>query len=187
MKGVVLMGGCSTRMGIDKAFLDWKGKPLYTNAVKKLLPFCSEVYLSVNALQNEQFSFVDNVVIDSTESDGPIGGIISCHRFLKDTLLFLGCDIPLVSDADVKNLAEIHKNGQGCTVYFNSIRNCYEPMLSIWDPLILDSLDVYFINGGRSLQRFLNENNTHKIPLLNEENFKNINTESDWKSILNTN
>ena len=177
------MGGRSTRMGSDKAFLVWDGKPIYLHAAQKLTLFCDEVFLSVNYAQKESHTFDHKVITDLSEGNGPLAGILSCHKSLRDTLLILGCDMPFLSYEDIVLLSQSHKQEHGCTLYYNTNRNCYEPMLSIWDINMLDTLDTYFQNGGRSIQRFLIDHDVQKIMLPDERNFRNLNTVIDWQNI----
>ncbi len=181
MKGIVLMGGLSRRMGTDKAFLLWAGKPLYRHVADKMWTFCDEIYLSVNSTQKEKHSFDYPLITDFVSDEGPISAIISCHRTLRDVLLVMACDMPFVTQDEILSLIDAQNLGNNCSLYYNARRAQYEPMLSIWDPGMLDNLEAYFVNGGRSLQRFLSDNNIAKKMLREEKNFRNLNTKDDWE------
>ena len=45
LTGAVLLGGVSSRMGRDKAALEFRGKPMATRAAERLAAFCDEVLL----------------------------------------------------------------------------------------------------------------------------------------------
>ena len=48
----LIAGGRSTRFGSDKAFLDWKGKPLFAQQLRKLAALGPDrLWLSTNAEQ----------------------------------------------------------------------------------------------------------------------------------------
>ena len=53
--GVVISGGKSSRMGTDKSLLLWNNKPFYLHAAEILAPFCSEIYVSCNVSQSNNY------------------------------------------------------------------------------------------------------------------------------------
>lgn len=52
--GVLLAGGKSSRMGRDKAFLDYLGKPLIEKGLEELRSVFSEVIISTNSPERFQ-------------------------------------------------------------------------------------------------------------------------------------
>jgi molybdopterin-guanine dinucleotide biosynthesis protein A len=184
MTGIVLMGGKSKRMGSDKAFLSWHGQTLYSLAAEKLRKYCTSIYLSINDHQEPYHHFEYSCIKDAFENEGPMGGIITCHRILHDSLFILACDMPFVSDEEMVFLMDHHASKSGCTMFYNENRGHFEPLLSIWDVHSLEMLDVYFSSGGRSLQQFLIKNDIEKLPVSEVNPFRNINNEDDWTLAL---
>jgi len=183
--GVVLIGGKSSRMGKDKALLEINNQPLYKIAVKKLLPFCNQVYLSVNKNQNSENTYEYPTIIDQYESQGPIGALLSCMNEIDDSpLLVLGCDMPFLTDKEINLLLSNRNRNQICTTFYNAQSNIYEPMLSIWESHARHVLESYFKAGHLSLQKFLRQQDIHKINTPEESNFSNINYPEEWKTIM---
>lgn len=92
---VILAGGKSTRMGRDKANLEFQGQTF----IKKLaqeLDFFEEKMIARGP--NEGFEGMDWTIIpDLHEECGPIGGLHSALKNCKSEALFcLPCDIPLM-------------------------------------------------------------------------------------------
>jgi molybdenum cofactor guanylyltransferase len=183
MTGVVLIGGKSSRMGQDKAMLLLGDRPLYKIAAEKIAPFCDNIYLSANQDQTTRGPYEYPVIQDTFEAEGPVGGIVSSHRCIKDTLLIISCDLPLITDDEITALIHKHKEKKDCTMFYNVFSGYYEPMLSIWDVRILDMLEKYFLSGGRSLQYFLELHHVDKNEPSSLQNFTNINTVDDWIKI----
>lgn len=183
MTGVVLIGGKSSRMGQDKSMLFLGDLPLYKIAAEKIAPFCDKIYLSANPHQKSHFTFEYPTIQDLFDGEGPLGGIISCHRYIQERLLIISCDLPLITDDEITTLIHQHNDKKGCTMFYNDSTGHYEPMLSIWEKEVLDLLEEYFISGGRSIQQFLKQQKIVKNMPSNLQNFKNLNTVDDWLNL----
>ena len=182
--GVVLMGGRSTRMGTDKSMIQLDNRYLYEIAIEKLLPFCAHIRLSINENQSN-LNHTFPTIIDKYENTGPIGGILSCFENDIHPMLLLAPDLVNISVDTVKDLIGIHqKNNQSCSMYYDSDQQIYEPMLSIWEKSALLQLQTFYMNDGRSLQKFLNTINAPRHTLYNTEEFVNINTVQEKEAWL---
>ena len=70
--GFVLAGGKSSRMGTDKALLEFCGRPLVEIAVEKLREFCAEVSIAGN---RDDLSVFAPVAHETRVDCGPAAGI----------------------------------------------------------------------------------------------------------------
>jgi molybdopterin-guanine dinucleotide biosynthesis protein A len=177
--GVVLMGGQSIRMGTDKAFLKVKDQYYYQKVAQILAPFCQEIILSVNKAQAQNHIFENSIIIDNFENQGPIGGILSVSKLNKGPLLILAADLVHMQDMTVKMLIDLHTENNGVSLFYNEKRDCYEPLLSIWEQPMLTELETYFNRGNRSLQKFLIQNFIPKHLITEMDSFYNVNTPPD--------
>ena len=92
--GFVLAGGRSTRMGRDKALLEFRGTPMVEIAVEKLRSLCAEV--SIVGDREDLASFAA-VVRGEREGLGPAGGIeAGLRNCAEEWALFTPVDVPLV-------------------------------------------------------------------------------------------
>jgi molybdenum cofactor guanylyltransferase len=115
IEGFVLAGGKSSRMKTDKAFLKFGDDTFLERAVKALSPVCNEqIKVVINENQKAKFekSFPSfGFVFDVFPERGALGGI---HAALKncerDWALILACDLPFVTAAAIKALANIVLN-----------------------------------------------------------------------------
>ena len=179
--GIVLMGGKSSRMGSDKALLMHGNQTFAELAYSKLKCYVNEVHYSVNKGQNQQD--IENVILDEYEGEGPLSGIISALKATESSILVLGIDMPLITKQSIKNLIK-HRNWDLLTTtYYNAETNVWEPMLSIWEYETLPCLEEYFENGGRSIQKFLNQYGNQRVPITNHKEFTNVNTVEEYEKI----
>ena len=97
----VLVGGRSSRMGRDKAFLPWQGSTLLAHAVRRLSLFGSVRLLSGNAQDAAvQLAPFGMLVPDRTPHSGPLGGIVAAlHDTPTDWALILPVDQPCLPTA----------------------------------------------------------------------------------------
>ncbi|MHB1021054.1 MAG: molybdenum cofactor guanylyltransferase [Acidobacteriaceae bacterium] len=92
--GFVLAGGRSSRMGCDKALLEFAGKPLVQRAVGKLQHLCAEVWILGDRPDLASYA---PCIPDAHPGCGPLGGLESAlMQTPYDWNLFLSVDVPLV-------------------------------------------------------------------------------------------
>lgn len=185
------MGGQSSRMGTDKSQLLFGLRPKEKNVSRtlaelahyKLKCYVDDVHFSINKSQLPLG--LENTILDEYEGEGPLSGIISALRVTQSSIVVLGVDLPLISKQSIKNLIK-HRNWDLLTTtYYNADTHTWEPMLSIWEIETLPCLEDYFDAGGRSIQKFLNQYGNQRVPISNPEEFINVNTMDEYKSLLN--
>ncbi|MDO5510644.1 MAG: molybdenum cofactor guanylyltransferase [Weeksellaceae bacterium] len=120
--GIVLCGGKSTRMGRDKALMQYHGKPHFLHVADLLAEFCGKVVISGSPAlyANPQYPvFAD---LPNIPCQGPAAGfysIASQHQYAD--FLLMACDYPLVGHEEIKPLIEqnapivAYRNNQGIT------------------------------------------------------------------------
>ncbi len=94
----LIAGGRSRRMGQDKAFLDWHGRPLWEHQLGKLRAL-APARLLLSCRSDQPFPRLPDVfpVSDEWPDSGPLGGVASCLRVCDAPLLVvLGIDLPLL-------------------------------------------------------------------------------------------
>jgi molybdopterin-guanine dinucleotide biosynthesis protein A len=92
--GFVLAGGKSSRMGRDKALLEFQGRPMVQSAVEKLHGFCAAVSISGNRDDLSQFAAI---VPENRHEAGPAAGLEAGLKASALTwALFVPVDVPAV-------------------------------------------------------------------------------------------
>lgn len=179
----VLAGGKSTRMGSDKAFLEFKGKTLLDRALQTLQALTPEVLIVGD---RGRFAAHGSVVEDVFRDRGPLGGI---HAALSvsatDLNIVLAVDLPFVEPELLQYvlkrarrstaLAAVPRTDDGwqplCAVYRTPFKNLAERSLlqgkNKIDPLFAE-IDMLCIGDGD-----LQENG------FSPSVFRNLNTPAD--------
>lgn len=100
LSAVILAGGESKRMGRDKAWVEFGGKPLVQLAVEKVRQLCiKEIFISGRAC--EDYSALKcPVLFDLEPGFGPLGGMErGLHECSSPLLLVLAVDLPQMTSA----------------------------------------------------------------------------------------
>lgn len=154
IKGLILAGGKSTRMGVDKALLDYHGLPQYQYLNNLLHAWVDEVYISCRAEQ----TFDTNIprIEDQYQDIGPLAGVLSAFQSDPSCAWWVvACDLPYV-DADALSFLLSNRDAdKEATFYIDPETLFPEPLLTIFEPSIYTDLLQAYRSGLTSLNRFL--------------------------------
>ncbi len=104
INGLVLAGGKSSRLGIDKSLISWHEEPQVIHQYKMLGKFCAQVFISKQ--HGDELLDLPQIV-DSFKVKGPYAGILSAFKFDPSAAwLVLACDLPLLNESDIKKLID---------------------------------------------------------------------------------
>lgn len=96
VNGFVLAGGCSRRMGCDKAYLRPNGQPLLLRAVNLLKAHLGSV--AVLGPRGRYESLGVPVLPDRWPGQGPLGALLTgLESSANGWNIFLACDLPLLN------------------------------------------------------------------------------------------
>jgi len=179
--GILLAGGESSRMGIDKSKLEYHGKTFLDIAISNLSEVADQVLLISN---HEAISGVE-VYSDLVENIGPLGGLHTGLSYSNNpTNIVMACDMPLLNPFVLKEMIlNTPKNSDGmvpylqdkpqllCAVFHKSIH-----------PLLIKSID----SGTRKVMEFVEILEIYKweVPVMHRHCFKNINTRMDYTDLI---
>ena len=179
LSGFVLAGGKSTRMGRDKALLDWHGHTLLQHMVELVRTVADPVQVvGRSPLQ------------DRLPGLGLLSGIATgLETSCTDANLFVAIDLPLLTQDFLKYLcSRIEQSSHPLMAC--KIGSAFPLCLGIWRPL-LPEIQRRLSAGDLSIRAFLESGYTEVIleSQLTElgfdiSMFQNINTDEDYRSAL---
>ena len=145
IKGLILAGGRSTRMGTDKGKIDYHGKPQRDFIAEILMAHPDKVgrglniepHFSIRAEQAAEFPENQKVIADTFLELGPFGAILSAFRHDPNAAwLVVACDLPLLDAEALKYLIENRNPNKIATTFRSpeSAEGFPEPLITIWEP-----------------------------------------------------
>ncbi len=150
LKGLVLAGGDSRRMGSDKAAIEFAGQSLLDRAVCLLSEVVEEVYVSVREQQrNTGGRDRYPLITDSLPLAGPAAGILSAHLADPEAAwLVLACDMPGVTMPMLGQLVEERDALLAGTAWTGEERELPEPLCAVYEPATLAAFLIQIQAGG---------------------------------------
>jgi len=148
LKGLVLAGGFSRRMGADKAGLEYDGKPQLTRAVALLQALLDDVYVSIRPDQAEEpVRSGFQQIPDLQQESGPGAGILAAHAYNPQSAwLVIACDMPLLTHELLQQLIANRQPQAGITA-FCSANGKPEPLCAIYEPERLAEFEKQAVEG----------------------------------------
>ena len=176
IKGLVLTGGKSTRMGKDKSELEYHGKP-QKEFVKDLLE--SQGFETFYSVQNNDGN-IDEIP-DTFLNLGPFGGI--CSAFQKDpnsAFFVLATDLPFINNDILKLLLEKRNPAKVATTVKGKGKQFPEPLITIYEPKAYPILLQYLAQGYSCPRKMLINSDVETVEV--EDNLiRNINTPEEFE------
>jgi len=133
LNGLVLAGGYSTRLGVDKGLVEYYGMPHRDYLLRLLKPYTACTWLSMRRGQQPDSPLP--VLYDTFPDMGPFSGVLTAVHY--DTCcawLAVACDFPLV-DADlIAELIAARDPNALATCFMEPESGLPEPLLTIWEP-----------------------------------------------------
>ncbi len=175
IKGLVLAGGESTRMGSDKGLMNYYGMPQREYLLKLLKSFTAEAYISCRPGQINDALIP--VIEDHYEDVGPFGGILSAFQYDPEAAwLVVACDFPLLDHDAIAQLIRERDTNSIATSFLDTHTLMPEPWITILEPGIYPLLLEYYSKRKSSLRGVLVDYNSTVIRAENPDVLLNANT-----------
>lgn len=143
---VLLAGGKSSRMGRDKALLDWCGAALWRVQLGKLIELNPDRLLLSRRGEQEFKTLLADHVIDPPENPGPLGAIVRCLEISRLPLLVLAVDMPCVTTTFLKSMIE---SGEGMVCRGPE---GFEPLCAVYPVNALPLMHTALQDGSLKMQ-----------------------------------
>ena len=142
LRSLVLAGGASSRMGMDKALLSYEGVPQLRRVAGLLSEVAPPVFVSVRAGQAAG-PHLDGLRLlpDQDAGIGPLEGLLAAFREASDCAwLVVAVDMPFLTAETLTRLVEARDPSASATAYRNPETDRPEPVCAIYEPSILPVL-----------------------------------------------
>lgn len=188
--GIILAGGKSSRMGMNKSLLKIGGKTIIERIVDLMKSIFSEIIIITNS-PNEYASLKLPMYEDIYKWKGPLAGIHSALTHSQTEKNFvISCDTPLMT----KDMIEYIVNFQTQKpIVFCEAAGYHQPLVGIYKKEIMIEIEN-FLSGNdettdKSFHRFLKRVDAEIIhpgdlSIYNDEIFFNVNKKDDYEKLL---
>ncbi len=193
---VVLAGGKSKRFGRDKSQVKLGDKILIDYILTEII----DIYKDILIVTNEPIKFLNSdkifLTCDIEKDQGPLGGILSAMKWVKDNkkkykwISSFPIDTPFFKKEHLKKFykqVDFNKSN----LFFMKSKNTRHNIFGLWSLDLYEKLKMSLKKGDRKVEFWANEIGVKTIDFEFENNkdpFFNINTVEDLenaKEILN--
>ena len=187
VSGVVLAGGQSSRLGMDKSFVNVNGQSLVEQIVAKLAKLSDDVIIVTNS--PEKYDHLKaRLVGDIYPGKGALGGIYSGLRTAANAYsLVVACDMPFL---DLSLLRYMILLARGHDVVIPKVRGLPEPLHAIYSKSCLEPIDRLLARGGLKIIDFFSEVRVRyveesEVDIFDPQHlsFFNVNTPNDLEEV----
>ena len=185
LDGIVLAGGQSRRLGVDKALLSLGGAPLLQTVVQRVSQVCRRVIVAVDRPgRYRRLGLPARFAADASPGLGPLAGLQSgLQACSAEYALVVACDLPFLNVELLRYMAGLPRSYQAL-VPRSAGRD--HPLHAIYARSSLPEVDALLAAGGGSMQqlldrldvRRLDEHDLHQIDP-NGLSLLNLNEEAD--------
>jgi len=179
---LVLAGGASERMGLDKARLVYEGEPQVQRIARLLERVAPPVYVSVRPSQAKDKVFRGLRLLPDEEGGiGPLEGILRAFREAPSRAwLVVAVDMPFLTEPVLRRLVESRDPERHATAYRNPEIDGPEPVCAIYEPAMLSVLQERKSRGRYSLQ-MLRDLPVKLVEPLDPAELRNINSLEEYR------
>lgn len=151
MGGIVLSGGKSRRMGVDKALLPYNGITLLEHVLGIVRAAAGETIVVADVADKYVLKAGTRVVGDLYPDTGPLGGIITGLTYAADEFnLVVACDMPFLQPALLKRLIEAV---EGYDAAVPEINGRLEPLCAAYNKRATEKLWVMLESGELAVHK----------------------------------
>ena len=191
MNAVILVGGKSSRMGTNKAFLELKGKTFIELQIELLREMFDEISISANTPSEYEYLNLP-IFKDIYPGKGPLGGIYtslinssSLHTFM------LACDMPFVGPELIRHLKDLTKEYD---VVIPKSENGLEPLHAFYSKNCIEPIKRELDENNLRIRSFFPQVNVKIVELDSlassdhfKNSIKNLNTMADYEDVTENN
>ena len=177
---VILAGGRSSRMGSDKALLEYDGKIAVEYLSEQLKSLFTDIIISIN--QNQNFVVAGcRMVVDERVDFGPLAGMSAGLRAAKhETVFVVAVDSPKIDVSLFKQL--LAANTCDCIAVMPENNGRLEPLYALYSKRSLVVINELMQNNIRRAKALADSGLVKRVVLQNGRSIENINTPADYNN-----
>lgn len=181
LKGLVLAGGQSRRMGSDKALLQRDGRSQLAHTVALLSRYTTGTYVSTRKTQqNEPERARYPQIVDRYDDLGPVAGILSAMQTDPQAAwLVLAVDLPNIDDDTLRFLVDSRNPARPFTAFRSADNALPEPLCAIFEPSARALIDDFVGQGMLCPRKMMIRSETCLLDQPNVRALDNMNTPQD--------
>lgn len=186
---VVLAGGQSRRLGVEKSLLLLDGQPLLMRALDKLAEVSDDLIVVTNEPQRyERLGLAARLVPDERPGVGSLMGIYSGLRAARHPhALVVGCDMPFLNLALLRHLLALAPDHD---VVIPRLGEHVEPLHAVYGKSCLPAMERVLDRGRRQIVTFFDQVRVRYVTRAEiarfdpgHLSFVNVNTPQDWERV----
>lgn len=187
--GVVLAGGQSRRLGVEKSLLLLEGQPLLVRALDRLAEVSDDLIVVTNEPQRyEPLELAARLVPDERPGVGSLMGIYSGLKAARHAYaLVVACDMPFLNLALLRHLLAL---APGHDVVIPRRGEHVEPLHAVYGRACLPAMERVLARGRRQIIAFFDQVRVRYVARAEVERFDpqrlsfvNVNTPQDWERV----
>lgn len=184
--GTVLAGGKSVRLGMDKSQVKLADKLLIDYILSEIIEEFKEILIVANKSIDFQKSNKISVIEDFKKDLGPLGGVFTAMKWIKDNnkdyqwVSTFPTDSPFFKNKILKDFFnEIHPGES--KLFFIKSNNTRHNIFGLWSLELMNKLEEDLNKGERKVEVWANSVGVKVINMNFEKDdpFFNINTKED--------
>jgi molybdopterin-guanine dinucleotide biosynthesis protein A len=180
---VILAGGRSSRMGRDKAWLEFHGRPLIRHQIDTVRA-CRPVTVYIAARSSNEYAGLDcQVLADNFPDSGPLAGLESALEAMSSSLLLvLAIDMPRLT---TRTICRLHGMCDNHTGVVPTLEERPEPLAAFYPKAAHRAVREFLGSGLKGARRFVEMCTTlrlvrlHPLPASTFQEFGNWNSPND--------
>lgn len=188
--GFVLVGGNSSRMGRNKAFLRIGERSLLDRAACVVSQAAGSVVLVGDPAIYGHLGYT--VVADTISGVGPLAGIFAALQYANlqsaaDWNLVTACDMPALSSQMLESLLDLAEPGEGVwdCVLPEGPTGRLEPLCAVYHTRCLQHIERALAKGVRKVTDGLAGLRIRRQPFADDRAFQNLNTPLELDRFVN--
>ena len=154
LDGVVLAGGSSRRLGLEKALLRFGDAPLLKIVVDRVAQLCDHVVVAVDRPERyQELRLSAKLVTDASPRLGPLSGLQSGFQASDaEHILVVACDLPFLNVELLRFMADLPRSYQALVPWSEGH---WQPLCAIYARSCLKLVDAMVSAGGGSIHQLL--------------------------------